>query len=298
MTFTTTTDLTRGVYRRIYAGARTGKRINQVSIEAELLFWRLHCVADDFGNLAGDTYLVRIEAVPLRREWDDAKVGNLLDELASIDPKRSLIRFYDADGERYIHISGFIQRQPGNRSGRRIRKYPASPFEDEELAASGNAGESGEVLRNPGEPSAPQNQTQNQSESESLNQTQNHGESNDQYQDQVQRQHVNVNGNSDVQGGISTPKSVGDSFYQSGDGGVGGLGPTLQRSLGPDLKRQLDVQSLLAKFGVIGNVQRELYQRNDITPAIVQREIASIQRNKDVEDPAAVLVHRLRNYRR
>jgi hypothetical protein len=44
-----TVDLVRGVYCRIYASATKGRRINSVSIMAELLFWRLHLIADDFG---------------------------------------------------------------------------------------------------------------------------------------------------------------------------------------------------------------------------------------------------------
>ena len=296
------TDMTRGVYRRLYAGARTGKRINQVSVEAELLFWRLHCVADDFGNLPGDPYLVRIEAVPLRREWDDLRVSQLLDELVTTVTDRPLVSFYDAAGERFIHISDFLNRQPGNRSGRRIRKYPPYPFEQDETRGETGSGESWGILGNPGESSAPQNQshTQNQSESESENHThpQTHSQSENESQAHSRSGESGGPGGPATDGLADIPGGEVGLSSISGNGGVGGLGPAIRRSLGPDYNRQIEVQSELAKIGVTGDVQRELYQRKDIMPELVRRERAKVQKCKDVDDLVAVLVHRLRNYGR
>jgi len=51
-------DMTKGVYRRIYSSATRDRRINQLSLAAELLYWRLHCVADDFGSFEADPYLL------------------------------------------------------------------------------------------------------------------------------------------------------------------------------------------------------------------------------------------------
>jgi len=135
-------DLRRGIYRRLYSGVRTGRRLNACSVDAELLFWRLHAAADDFGNLHGEPELCRIDAAPLRREWDNGRVADLLDELAGTDPP--LIRFYTVDDERFVHICEFCDRQPANRDGRRYQRYPPDPFTPDEL---NNAAESCGAVR-------------------------------------------------------------------------------------------------------------------------------------------------------
>ncbi len=119
----TITDLTRGVYRRIYAGFIHGKRINSVSIEAEAWFWRLNALADDFGNLRAEPANLCIEASPKRRVTAD-KVEGWMRELASAN----LITPYIADDEPLAHINGFVDLQPFNRGkngkARPIRRVP------------------------------------------------------------------------------------------------------------------------------------------------------------------------------
>lgn len=294
-------DMQHGVYRRIYAGMRTGKRINAVSVDAALLFWHLHAATDDFGNLMGDTDMCRIEAAPRRRDWDDEKVTRLLDELATTTSEKPLIRFYEAEGERYIHISDFLRRQPANRNGRRIRKYPASPFEDKELAESETVEESRGVLGNPGGSRAPQNHTQNQSESENQTQPQNHHQSDS----EVQAQSQNDDRESDAlctsttqREGRTPSTGVGSNL---GGGVVGGFGQMLNRTmqdLAPNDHRFMAVQKVLAEAGVEdASVMKELCGRKDITADLIRREFTKVKKSKDVDNPAAVLVHRLRNYR-
>lgn len=296
-------DMRRGVYRRLYAGMRMGRRINAVSVDAALLFWHLHTAADDFGNLSGDPYLCRIEAAPMRREWDDDRIGTLLEELASVTAEKPLIHFYDVDGERHVHICGFLERQPAGKNGRRIRKYPRSPFEDDELAAAAGPGESGGIQIIPGELSAPHIHTHTQDHSENENHTQPPNQHQSEYEIQTQGQHGNGPTN-ETPSSVNTPMTrakvslgTGSLSRTGGEGGVGGLGSALRRSVGQDLKRQLEVQKVLAEVGVAGDVQRELYQRKDITAAVVRRIWSKVQKCKDIDDPVAVLVHRLRNYR-
>jgi hypothetical protein len=121
------TDLTRGVYRRQYAGYINGKRINAVSLEAEAWFWRVNAAADDFGNLPGDRSLVAFATIGRRADVSVDQVEAWCAELLSAD----LIRHYDVSGERYIHVTGFLSRQPAPRNGKRIRRYPQSPYETE-----------------------------------------------------------------------------------------------------------------------------------------------------------------------
>lgn len=114
--------MTRGVYRRVYSGFLKGRRINAVSIQAEAWFWRLHAVADDFGNFHADPVLLMAEAAPLRRvtrKQAERWLGELVET--------KLVKLYEVEGERYGHIIDFIEMQPGNRNGKRVRRCPGEP---------------------------------------------------------------------------------------------------------------------------------------------------------------------------
>lgn len=124
-----TFDMTRGVYRRIYAGFLRGKRINLVSLEAEATFWRLNAVADGLGNLRADC---KNDVFP-RREITLDQFTAWLNELVDLkDPKTGepiplVERYNAADGEEYLHIIGFTSLQPAGRNGRRVQFHPALP---------------------------------------------------------------------------------------------------------------------------------------------------------------------------
>lgn len=132
-----TTDMTGGLYRRIYAGFLLGRRINSVSIGAEAWFWRLHAISDDFGNLHGDPVLLQSLAAP-RRKLDATDIVAWTAELA--DAK--LIYRYEISGESYLHIDGFEARQPAGRNGKRIQKCPPQNVK---------MGNIGGIQNNPGE---------------------------------------------------------------------------------------------------------------------------------------------------
>ena len=61
------TDLTRGVYRRLYSGFIKGQRINKLSLQAEAWFWRVFAVADDFGNCEAEPELLRASTAGRRK---------------------------------------------------------------------------------------------------------------------------------------------------------------------------------------------------------------------------------------
>lgn len=135
------TDLTRGVYRRLYAGFLRGRRINSVSLTAEAWFWRVQAAADDFGNLDGEPLLLHAATAGRRAgEVSPGKVATLVGELVTAD----LLRRYADDGEEYLHVVGFNALQPANRSGRRVKRCPHSPW-DEGESVPGNPGESGGI---------------------------------------------------------------------------------------------------------------------------------------------------------
>lgn len=117
---TSTVDMTKGVYRRLYSGFIRGKRINRVSIGAEAWFWRLHALADDFGNLEADPNSLHVDMAP-RRRVTRAQCTRWVNELV----KEKLIRLYEVDGEHFIHIRDFLKYQPAGRNGKRIKKCDA-----------------------------------------------------------------------------------------------------------------------------------------------------------------------------
>lgn len=116
-------DLTRGIFRRLYAGFIHGKRINSVSIGAEHWFWRLIAVADDFGNFRAGHENLRIEASP-KRKVTARQVGEWMAELVGAN----LIVLYDADGDPFGHVVQFVELQPefrgANGKGKRTRRVP------------------------------------------------------------------------------------------------------------------------------------------------------------------------------
>jgi hypothetical protein len=152
-----TTDLTRGYYRRQYAGFIRGKRINLLSLSAEAWFWRIHSAADDFGNLDGDPALVFSVTAGRRKGVTVDDVNNFIAEMVACE----LIRKYECDGEQFLHIIAFTEMQPSGKNGRRVRRFPESPWDYQDLKpdsedVSGcirvNPGESKEIQGNPEKP--------------------------------------------------------------------------------------------------------------------------------------------------
>lgn len=117
------TDLTRGVYRRVYSGFITGQRINRISQNAEAWFWRVLVTVDDFGNGPADPEMCKT-ATAGRRKVTTKQISGWLREMK----QAGLITFYTAKGEPFLHVVGFEDSQPAGKNGKRIKKFP---FPDE-----------------------------------------------------------------------------------------------------------------------------------------------------------------------
>jgi|SRR5882724_3996370 len=116
------TDLTKGIYRRMYAGFIKGHRINNLSLEAEAWFWRINASADDFGNADAEPGLCFAATVGRRKEITVEMVSSWLDEMR----ESGLIQMYaDESGDKYLHIVDFEELQPSGKNGRKVRKFPA-----------------------------------------------------------------------------------------------------------------------------------------------------------------------------
>lgn len=153
-----TTDLTRGLYRRVYAGYITGRRICSVSLEAEAWFWRIQAVVDDFGNTLADPALLRNATAGRRADVSVQDVERWVAELVSA----SLVSLYEAGGEQFLHLNEFTERQPAGRNGKRVQKHPLPPSPVESKTPDSpeddfqaEPGESGGIPVSPGVPSAP-----------------------------------------------------------------------------------------------------------------------------------------------
>lgn len=135
------TDLTRGVYRRLYGGFITGQRINKLSLQAEAWFWRVFVAADDFGNGRADPELCR-SATAGNRKVTARQVGCWLQEMGNV----GLLEFYAVRNERFLHIVGFEASQPAGKNGKRLKRFPGPD-------------ESGEIRVNPDSSSASDSDT-------------------------------------------------------------------------------------------------------------------------------------------
>jgi hypothetical protein len=139
------TDLTRGVYRRIYAGFVKGQRINGLSLEAEAWFWRFMAAADDFGNAEAEPAFLFANTVGRRKgitidrvvEWfqECLRAGDDADAAVSPRVERpGLLRKYTIGLEVFYHVTDFKHLQPAGKNGKRVRRVPASPWDEDENA--------------------------------------------------------------------------------------------------------------------------------------------------------------------
>lgn len=81
-------------------------KINSLSPEAEVMFYRLLVVADDLGLMDARHALLRARCFPLKESLSSEKVGKWLDEIWTA----GLIGRYEVDGKPFIQILEWEQR--------------------------------------------------------------------------------------------------------------------------------------------------------------------------------------------
>jgi hypothetical protein len=82
------------------------KKVNQLSSQAERFLIRLMMKADDFGNYICNIKYINGTLFPEKEDIRDIDVAKWIDECEHIQ----LIRRYEVDGKKYIHIYDFGQR--------------------------------------------------------------------------------------------------------------------------------------------------------------------------------------------
>lgn len=121
MTDAAVTDLTKGIYRRLYSGFTKGQRINKLSLQAEAWFWRVMATADDFGNADAEPGLCLAATVGRRAGITLSLISKWLEEMR----ESGLIQMYaDESGDKYLHIIGFEAMQPAGKNGKRVCRFP------------------------------------------------------------------------------------------------------------------------------------------------------------------------------
>jgi len=104
--------------RLLKEGIVDSDRINGLSAEAEVCFYRLLVVSDDLGRMDARPAIVRARCFPLKEQSNlTAKIEIWLEELA----RAGLIGRYVVDARPYLVISNWDQRVRSN------GKYPAPP---------------------------------------------------------------------------------------------------------------------------------------------------------------------------
>lgn len=90
------------------------EQLGRVSLEADYLFGRCIPHLDREGRMTGNPELVRSMVCPLRRELDEARIGDLLAELV----RAGLVAWYELEGRQSLSFPGFHRHQRGLRKGR------------------------------------------------------------------------------------------------------------------------------------------------------------------------------------
>lgn len=81
----------------------------------------------------------------------------------------------------------------------------------------------------------------------------------------------------------------------AGNGGLAGSLKSGLVGLVRDGNQVFNNQHALAEVGINGKVRQELSERNDITPALIRSTAQAVQKQGGVDNPTAVIIHRLRN---
>lgn len=285
-------DLSLGLWRKTYQRDLTDRAINSLSMSAELTRHRIALTCDDFGNTHGDPDLLIIQAYPRRREVTQEMFAGWLDELE----RGGFITFYEAAGDRFLHMNRWLIEQPAPRNGKRVRRYPASPAEAQETPPETpkvSPDDSECIQMHPDSTGASRCIRAPHTQNKPIPRT---GPETDpaqpQADDQQQAQdHAEASGSG---GGLDSSREGEGS---GGSGGVNNFGRTLSADMAKlaDVSRQSAVAKRLAELGVDNEVtRRTLAARKDITLDVLNCTMDDIGKSGKADNPVGVLVHRLK----
>ena len=104
--------------RYLKPGIRDSETIDELSAEAEVLFYRLLVTVDDFGRFDGRASMVKAACFPIKDSVNATKCKKWLEELAAA----RLIDLYEVDGKPYLQA-----RKWDNTPRAKESKFPPVP---------------------------------------------------------------------------------------------------------------------------------------------------------------------------
>lgn len=114
---------------RLLRDITDSEKVDMLTANAEVLFYRLMMKADDYGSFHANVKLIKANCFPLRLDTvRDADISRWMDELQ----KAGLIVVYKNAGKMYLRINNFGQRLRNKR-----KKFPEFDGKSPQVAASG-----------------------------------------------------------------------------------------------------------------------------------------------------------------
>lgn len=115
---------------RVLRDVTDSDKVNTLSAQAEVMFYRLMMKADDYGAFHAKPSLIKAALFPLRLDKTrEADISRWMEELL----KAGLIAFYESESKPYLVIINFGQRLRNMK-----KRFPAPPDNVLQLAASGS----------------------------------------------------------------------------------------------------------------------------------------------------------------
>jgi hypothetical protein len=94
--------------RLLRDGIITSDRINAISAEAEICFYRLLVVCDDFGRMDARLPILKAQCYPLRDSTTQTKIESYLAELSE---HGLIMRYQDSENKPFLAVDKWEQRQ-------------------------------------------------------------------------------------------------------------------------------------------------------------------------------------------
>jgi hypothetical protein len=109
--------------RMLHENICESRKLSAVSYAAETLYYRILTQVDDNGNFSADPSVVRGRCLARRKDATDKKTGVWLGELIAVE----LLKEYEAEGERYVHVADFEKFQKFRSDVKTFRYWPPHP---------------------------------------------------------------------------------------------------------------------------------------------------------------------------
>jgi len=105
--------------RVLREGILDSRAVNSLSQEAELFYWHLLLVVDDYGRHEADPELLSVKCFPRRyAKFDSHMTGRCLTDVSNVltDDGQPLVTLYTVGNKKYLQVNNFNQRMRAKKS--------------------------------------------------------------------------------------------------------------------------------------------------------------------------------------